>query len=132
MPIIAFLCLIATASSFSKDVDPTGVYWGTFVSCIVGFALGLLVKKVLPRIAEDGRLIWVLPSILLTMVFCSELFRKDLAHALKEFFFPGGEGEEDLLFVLATLPTYSCIAYSIAASSHLLNFLRRSRGNPAQ
>jgi hypothetical protein len=101
------------------------------VSWTIGFLLALLINKVWPQVAEDGRLIWVLPSVLLMMAFCSELFRKEFLHVLKEFFFPTGGGEENLVFVFATVPTYSCIAYSIGASSRMLNFIRKA-GNLGQ
>lgn len=126
VPVITFLCLLATAP-ISSSPDSTGVYSGTLVSCIAGFGLGFLVKKFLPRMAEEGRLIWVLPAALFTLAFCSDLFRRDFSYARKVFFSPEGEGEVGLAFVLITLPTYSCIAYSIAASSHVLNFLKKPK-----
>jgi hypothetical protein len=117
VPVIAIFCLAGTASvpqSFSPGTAPPAAIenaWGMIVACSVGFLLAFLINHISPKMAEDGRLIWVLPSILLTMSNFSELFHQDLPHVLRECFFP--RPDENLFFGFATLPTYSCIAYSI-------------------
>jgi hypothetical protein len=120
VPLIAFFCLSATEialRSLSPGITPpprlTEDVWEMVVAWGVGFLLAVLANRFIPRWAADGRFTWILPSAILIMAICAELSRKGPPEVVSGFFYPDNKNEENLVFSLATLPTYSCIAYSL-------------------
>lgn len=135
VPLFVFLCLGATSAipqSFSPGVFPpprlAEDIWEMIVAWAAGFLLAVLVNRLLPRFATNGRFIWVLPSALLIMLICDSLYVEDVRQVLTEFFYPVNKNEEDLAFGFATLPTYACISYSLGILFSRARAVRGPRG----
>jgi hypothetical protein len=117
-PFVTFLAVVSTsgvprALNFGQATPALENWWTLAITSIVGFVLGFLVNRLFPRVAEDGRLIWILPLVTLALFVISDLLRKNNADVLNGYFFPHGEGEDGIAFVLFTIPTLACISYTI-------------------
>ena len=104
--------------------DEVGM-WG------VGFFLGLAMHKVFPRAARTGRWVWFLPVFVSLVFFIGDWIHFSFAYVVSEFF--SGTGEDGWGVIFDTLPTCSCILYSIAmalAAAHLRRKVKphRARG----
>ena len=139
VPVVVFFCLIA--DPISRAFSPGELHgprlaeniWATIVAWGVGFLLAVIAAQFVPRFAEDGGFIWILPSVFLIMGICSELPRKGVVRVLSGLFYPDNVGEENLLFVLVTIPAYSCFAYSLGTVfvPAILRRLGKTGKNPA-
>lgn len=134
VPLIMFFCLAAAEAvlwNLSPGAGPSHFaadVWETIVAWAAGFFLAILANRFLPRFAANGRFIWILPSALLIMLICHGLYLKNARQIFIGFFYPFNENEEDLIFGLATLPTYACIAYSLGILFARSRFARRPSG----
>jgi hypothetical protein len=83
----------------------------------IGWALSVLlaivVQRTFPGSVASGRRIWVLPVVLLALMFVLELRTRSVAYTFAEFFYPGPGGEAWWVFFMATCPTGSAISYSL-------------------
>ena len=78
-----------------------------------GYALAVVVVRSVRSARLAGRLVWILPVVLLIAMIVYGSASEGLSEALREFFYPRMDGEEGLPFVLMTCPVLVCVGYSI-------------------
>jgi hypothetical protein len=75
--------------------------------------VALFVHRIFPGSAATGRLVWVLPTVILAIAFVTQIVTASLGGAISTFVFPGPNGEGWWAVVLMTYPTTTAILYSV-------------------
>lgn len=101
--------------------------WYTFFVWGIGFYLGLLAYRLVPRAATTGRWVWVLPVAFFAFAFLSDTFRHSLPYAITEFINPGPNGEAWWALMGITYPACSAALYSLGIYFASRKAQRRSR-----
>src|SRR6266852_4807729 len=69
------------------------VLWYSVFVCGIGLYLALIVYRLLPRAAVEGRWVWVVPLSFFLLAFIVNALMSSFTHALSTFFYPGPNGE---------------------------------------
>lgn len=100
--------------------SPFGLVWFQVLEAIavglVGFLLGMCVKRIKPTVHTTGRWVWVLPAILLLIGVGWEWYDFGVKEVFEGFFFrvyPNG-GEGPIGREIVTYPTLSTSCYALA------------------
>ncbi len=119
VPLISFVLLLVVPAvpwHFMKSVigQAAEVVRSIAVSSLIGFALGLFAFRFLPSARVTAQWLWVLPMLLLLLVFLLGSITSSTSRSLRTTLFPGPDGEEGWFFYLLTCPTVATAAYSVA------------------
>ena len=84
---------------------------------IVAVCLGRIAGSASSSVKESGKMIWLLPLLLLLLGIIETASRMGLGYGLKEFFsFRRGVPDSGLGIILFTYPALICCCYSIATA----------------
>jgi len=118
--LLATLCPLICAAIFGVD------QLALVVACGSAFLFAFMFHTAIPRSAEVGRWVWVLPSGFFAWMFVRDVIKFGLFYAFGECFNPFQRGEDALAFLLATCPTCAAVVYSISMSLLSARAARRS------
>lgn len=89
------------------------VVWYAFFVWGIGFYLALLVNRLFPNAAQEGRWVWVVPTFMFLIAFSFDASMSTFPHALSVFFYPGPNGEAWWCVAVITYPTCQAALYSL-------------------
>jgi len=118
MPILLWLLLISPFGDLvarwirQSDSNIIDLLFFAVPSWFLSFFLAIAVYRLFAGGAIMGRWIWALPVLLLLAMFCWGLASQSFGRTLAGFLLP--DSEDGWLFFVATCPTGSAIAYSLA------------------
>jgi hypothetical protein len=114
---IGSLLLVMMASVLLRVPDgPAWLAVNYVIFLVTGVAFALLISRLMPAAAREGRLIWIPPVALLVGCIWWDL---SLGHSDAIQVAVAGTGEAGWLNALVTLPAWSCCWYSATMARQL-------------
>jgi hypothetical protein len=128
-PVLA-LFWVLVVELFDEILRPrTGGIYGNVVEwliCISPVAAGYLLPTNAAEDRQVARWTWILPAIVLSLLFAWEAADFGLRTAVLAFFMATPSGGEGLATIIFTFPVVSSIAYSVGATISLALSRRRT------
>ena len=86
------------------------------IESLTGLLFGFAVGRIMPDLRTTGKWVWVIPVSLIALGLLQDSLSLSINMAVREFFFPGPDGEGWWAFALLTCPAAASVWYSAVVS----------------